>query len=238
MASGMGVKGVGLDGISEPFGNPASMHFGDEFTFYCSFQRKFELKEFDNILVAIAYPRESWNYQLAASSFGAELYSETRFIASVAKMFKSRYSLASSFGYLGTNVKNYSSKSGYHIDLATQIRFGQIIQGITVQNALANGGDKIEIPTVLNYGISTELSDRILVIAEIHLQEFFQPEWAIGLQARLFEKMEIRGGYTFARNTVHIGLSLYPSSFVLSSAMIHHPFLGWTRGAEARWSQQ
>lgn len=166
------------------------------------------------------------------SSLGFDLYRESRIGVAYATTLFDRISMGVKMNYNITSIQNYGTSGSFFVDagLIANVTKGLNL-GFKVFNANQASIQKEiseRIPTILSFGASYELSDKVLLVSDLEKNVNYPLSYKGGFQYAFVDKFKARLGVSTAPVTFNAGLGFASTNLVIDIATSWHQQLGFS----------
>lgn len=166
------------------------------------------------------------------SSYGFNNYRESRVGLNYATTLFSRLSLGTKFNYAIVSIPNYGSKGVFFVDAGL---IGNVAKGFNLGFKVYNANQASlnkelseRVPTILSFGASYEISDKVLLVSDLEKNVNFPLSYRGGIQYAFVEKFKARVGVSTAPVSFNAGIGFQASNLVVDVATSLHQQLGFS----------
>lgn len=194
----------------------------------------FGLTELANGFIAYHEPTDIGSFGFGGMTYGFELYKESRLSLAYSYNVDNKFFIGSTFNYQSVSIKNYGNDGVFFINLgglayiSNELRIGFSLSNL---NRASISKDDNQIPTVINAGISYEVSSDITINTAIEKDISFKPSIQFGVNYDIIEYLSLRTGFSNEPSRYSAGIGINYSMFSLDYAMFTHNDLGLTHQA-------
>jgi len=236
----IGTRSAAMGGCSSTFSdvwsinnNQAGLGFVKSLSGGTYYENRFLLKETSYKAGAFAYPTKKGALGLSLTSFGFELYHETKAGLSYGQRFGDQFSVGVQLNYVNVGL---SQEYGSKITLTGAIGFiaklsKTFSMGVHLYNPnrtkLAAYNDE-RAATIIKLGVDYRFSKKVRWIVETEKDMVYQPILKTGLEYRVAEVLYLRGGLSTGPIINTLGFDLKLNNFRLGIASSYHQTLGLT----------
>jgi hypothetical protein len=237
---GFAYTGVRAD-FWQLFMNPAGIAGIEQMEAGAFVERRFLLQQLNYATVGFAMPFKN-NKHFAgfdASGFGFGGYSESRVGLSYATTLFERLSLGAKVNYMRVSIENYGAKGAVFANVGLScILSKHITVGFRIFNANRAELQKEEdekIPTTLDAGMAYQVSDKVLIVADVEKQVNFPLSFRGGVEYAPAKFLKARIGASTQPVTVSAGLGVNVKGLNIDFANTLHQYLGYTPSLSLSW---
>ncbi len=195
----------------------------------------FGLKELANGYIAYSEPFDFGSISLGGSTFGFDLFRESKFITSISYKYLDKFFISVAANYHTINIQNYGNASSVYFNLGSLIKITENINwGFSFQNInrASFSSEESQIPIIYRSGLSYVAVDNLFSIsASIEKEIDFDSNFSFGLEYTLFEYLTLRTGYSTFPSRLTAGIGINYNYFSLDYAVYTHQELGLTHQA-------
>jgi len=241
LSQGARVGGMANNGVTfiDAFSyhhNPGALGFVEEGTAGISYESRYALKELQSQSIAVAVPLKVGVISGGGQFYGYETYRTTRAGLGYSMKLSEKISAGVQFNYLGMNLGSYyGSKHGISAELGALAKLTDKVSiGFSVVNLgrakLADFKDD-RFGTLLRLGISYQLIEELLIVAEIEQEVTYDTRLRAGIEYHPIDLLYIRAGVQGAPMDFAFGFGLKYERFKLDLSTQYNQVLGWTPAA-------
>jgi hypothetical protein len=232
-STSMGGYSTTLSDLWSANNNQAGLGFASNFSGGIYYENRFLLKETSYKAGALIFPVKIGAFGISVTSFGFELYNETKAGISYGQRFGDKFSVGVQMNYLNTKLANeYGSKTsitgaiGLIAKLSKEITIGMHVYNPT-QSKLAEY-DNERIPTIMKLGLGYQFSEKVLLGVETEKDMNFEAIFKAGLEYHITEVLYLRGGISTNPTQYAFGFGMKLKDFKIDLSSSFHQTLGMT----------
>src|SRR5690554_62040 len=216
--------------------NPGALGFIEQGSAGISYESRYALKELQSQSVAVAVPLKIGVISAGGQFYGYDTYRTTRAGLGYSMKLSEKISAGVQFNYLGMNLGSYyGSKHGISAELGALAKLTDKVSiGFSVVNLgrakLADFKDD-RFGTLLRLGISYQLIEELLIVAEIEQEVTYDTRLRAGIEYHPIDLLYIRAGVQGAPMDFAFGFGLKYERFKLDLSTQYNQVLGWTPAA-------
>ncbi len=194
----------------------------------------FGLTELANGYIAYHEPTEIGSFGIGGMTYGFELYKETLISFAYSYNFDNQFFLGTTLNFQNISIKNYGSAGAFFFNvgglayIANNFRFGFSVSNIS-RASISQDND--QIPTVINAGLSYDVSSEITINTALEKDVNFKPSIQFGVNYDIIEHLSLRTGFSNEPSRYSAGIGINYSLFSLDYALFTHNDLGLTHQA-------
>jgi hypothetical protein len=191
----------------------------------------FGMTELANGYLAYLEPTSYGSVSLGATTYGFELYRESRFLIGYSNEYEKRFFFGLSINFHNVYIKNYGSDFAYFLNIGAltylfdNLRFGFAINNI---NRATLSNEKEQIPTLLKSGLSYDFLNELTLNISIEKDIRYKPSLQFGIDYDLIDNFSLRSGFSNNPSNYSAGIGINYSMFSLDYAVFSHNDLGLT----------
>jgi len=197
-------------------------------------ERRFLLQQLNYATVAFATPFKHGKHFAGfdAGGFGFGGYSESRIGLTYATTLFERLSIGAKINYTRFAIPDYGAKSALFADvginciLSKHISVGFSISNATRSELLRDLDEKI--PTTIDAGLAYQLSDKVLIVADVEKQVNFPVSFRGGVEYAVAKFLRVRAGASTQPVTLNAGFGVNVKALNIDFANTFHQYLGYT----------
>lgn len=204
-------------------------------------ERRFLLQQLNYGTVGFATPFNHGKHFAGfdASGFGFGGYNESNVGLTYATTLFERLSLGAKVGYTRVSIENYGAKSAFYANVGINCIVSKHLSvGFRVFNAnraeLQKEQDE-KIPTTLDVGLAYQVSDKVLIVADLEKQVNFPLSFRGGVEYAPAKFLKARVGASTQPVTVSAGLGVNVKGLNIDFANTLHQYLGYTPSLSLSW---
>jgi len=232
-SSGMGGYSTTLSDLWSTNNNQAGLGFITDLSGGIYYENRFLLKETSYKAGAFVLPVKTGALGFSVTSFGFELYNETKAGLSYGQRFGEKFSMGVQINYLNTSLsQDYGSKSSFTAAIGLIAKLSnQLTMGVHVYNPSRSKlaeYDNERIPTIMKLGLDYRFSDKVMFAVETEKDIDFDAVVKAGLEYHVTEIFYLRGGISTNPTQSSFGFGLQLKDFKLDLSSSFHQTLGMT----------
>ncbi len=239
---GLGFAYTGVRGdFWSLFMNPAGIAGIQQMEVGAFVERRFLLNEINYGTIGFVTPfKEGKHFAgLDLGGFGFAGYNESRIGLTYATTLFDRLSLGAKANYTRVSIDNYGSKGALFVDAGLNCILSKHVSlGFRIFNAnraeLQKEQDE-KIPTTLDVGVAYQVSDKVLIVADIEKQVNFPFSFRGGVEYAPAKFLKARIGASTQPVTVSAGFGLVVKGLNVDFANTLHQYLGYTPSLSLSW---
>lgn len=241
-SSAMGGYNVTLSDIWSTNNNQAGLGFIEDLSGGIYYENRFLLKETSYKAGAFVLPVKSGALGLSVTSFGFELYNETKAGLSYGMRFSDKFSAGVQINYLNTKLtQEYGSKTSFTgaVGLIAKLS-GQLSLGVHIYNPtrakLAEYNNE-RLPTIMKLGLDYRFSDKVMLAVSTEKDVDFDAVVNAGLEYHITQILYLRGGISTNPTQYAFGFGMELKDFKIDLSSSFHQTLGITPGMSIIYSK-
>ena len=194
----------------------------------------FGLTELANGYVAYLEPFSFGSIAAGGSTYGFDLYRESKVILGYSYNYGNLFFLGLSVNYHSVSIKNYGSSGAFYINtgilayILDNFRWGFHVSNI---NRASIGNDDDQIPMILTTGFSYNLLNNFSLNFSLEKDIRYNPSVQFGIEYDIIEYLSLRIGASNEPSRFTTGIGINYSIFSLDYSLFTHPDLGLTHQA-------
>ena len=242
-SAAMGGYNVTLSDVWSANNNQAGLGFMEELSGGIYYENRFLLKETSYKAGAFVLPVKKGALGLSVTSFGFELYNETKAGLSYGMRFGDKFSMGVQLNYLNTSLsQDYGSKTsitgavGLIAKLSKELSFGVHIYNPT--RAKLAEYDNERIPTIMKLGLDYRFSDKVMLAVSTEKDVNFDAVVNAGLEYHITQILYLRGGISTNPTQYAFGFGMQLKDFKIDISSSFHQTLGITPGISIIYSRK
>jgi hypothetical protein len=242
-SAAMGGYNVTLSDVWSANNNQAGLGFMEELSGGIYYENRFLLKETSYKAGAFVLPVKKGALGLSVTSFGFELYNETKAGLSYGMRFGDKFSMGVQLNYLNTSLsQDYGSKTsitgavGLIAKLSKELSFGVHIYNPT--RAKLAEYDNERIPTIMKLGLDYRFSDKVMLAVSTEKDVNFDAVVNAGLEYHITQILYLRGGISTNPTQYAFGFGMQLKDFKIDISSSFHQTLGVTPGISIIYSRK
>lgn len=216
------------------FMNPAGIAGIQQMEVGAFVERRFVLEQLNVGTIGFATPFKNGKHFAGfdVSGFGFGGYSESRVGLTYATTLFERISLGAKVNYTRFSIQNYGAKAALYADVGLNcILSKHLSMGLRVFNAsrseLLRDLDE-KIPTTFDAGLAYQVSDKVLIVADVEKQVNFPISFKGGVEYAVAKFLKARIGASSQPVTFCAGVGVNVKSLQIDFANTLHQYLGYT----------
>ena len=224
---------VALEDVWAYHHNPAGLASLKQISAGACYENRFLLRELQSQGLAVAIPMKTGVISVGAQLYGYELYRSQKAGVGYSLPLSEKFSAGVQMNYQGLQLgSNYGSKSTVTAEIGI---LGEITDewkiGVSVFNLgrakLAEFADD-RFSTLMRLGTSYEISDKVLVLAEVEKNIEYPIRVKAGLEYEPLDRFFVRVGAATKPIELTFGFGYRFRSFQLDLGSAFHQQLGWS----------
>jgi hypothetical protein len=217
------------------FNNPAGlaqMNWREAGVFYSP--APFGFTELANGFIAYNEPFSFGSVGIGAMTYGFDLYKETKFIASFAYNYKSKFLGGIALNAHNLSIQNYGTDIALYINagglayLTEELRIGFSIWNL---NRATFGIEEDQIPVIFNSGVSYDIFSDLRITGAIEKDIRYAASLLFGFDYDIIKYFSLRTGFSTEPSKFSAGIGINYSIFSFDYALFNHNDLGLTHQA-------
>ncbi|MEM6269454.1 MAG: hypothetical protein AAF998_08445 [Bacteroidota bacterium] len=218
------------------WGNPAGIAGVESAEAGVFFERRFLLDQLNFGTVGFVLPFQGTHYAgLAISGLGFGGYNESNVGLNYATTLFDRLSLGAAVHYTRTSITEYGASGAVIVNAGLNAR---LFEGFSVGFRVFNANQaalrteftdlREPIPTTIDLGIAYQVSDKVLLVADMQKQVEFNPSFRGGVEYAFHKNFRARVGASNQPVTINAGFGFSGKGFDLDFSNSFHELLGYT----------
>jgi hypothetical protein len=223
--------------------NQAGLGFIEDMTGGLYYENRFLLSETSYKAGAFVMPVKTGALGLSVSSFGYELYNETKAGLSYGQRFGNKFSFGVQINYLNTKLtQEYGSKTsvtgavGAIAKLSNELTLGVHLYNPT-RAKLTNDNNE-RIPTIMKLGLDYKFSDKVMFVVSTEKDVDFSARVNAGIEYHITEMFYLRGGISTNPTQYAFGAGMQLKHFKIDLSSSFHQTLGMTPAISIIYSKK
>jgi len=217
------------------FNNPAGlaqMNWREAGIYYSP--APFGLTELSNGFVAYNEPFSFGSVSLGATTYGFELYRETKFILGISYNYQNKFFVGAAVNFHNLSIKNYGSDLACYLNigglayLSPELRLGFYFHNL---NYATFGSDEDQIPAVISSGLSCDILSNLRFNLAFEKDIKYPFSFLMGLDYDIIRYLSLRTGFSTEPSRYTAGIGINYSIFSIDYALFTHSDLGLTHQA-------
>ena len=234
-SAAMGGYNVTLSDVWSANNNQAGLGFMEDLSGGIYYENRFLLKETSYKAGAFVLPVKAGAFGLSVTSFGFELYNETKAGLSYGMRFGDKFSMGVQLNYLNTKLsQDYGSKTSITGAVGIIAKLNkELSMGVHVYNptrAKLAEYDNERIPTIMKLGLDYRFSDKVIFAVSTEKDVNFDAAVNAGLEYHITEILYLRGGISTNPTQYAFGIGMQLKDFKVDLSSSFHQTLGITPG--------
>ena len=235
-AGAMANNGVTLVDAFSYHHNPGALGFIEEGTAGLSYESRYVLKELQTQSIAVAIPLKVGVISMGGQFYGYDTYRTTRVGMGYSMKLSEKISAGVQINYLGTRLDPfYGVRHGISAEFGA---LGKLNDRVNVGFSVVNiGRAKLSefkddrYGTLLRLGLSYQLIEQLLVVAEVEQEINFDTRLRAGIEYHPIDVLYIRAGVQGAPMDFAFGFGLKYERLKFDLSTQYNQTLGWTPAA-------
>src|SRR5690554_543963 len=216
--------------------NPGALGFIENGTAGLSYESRYTLKELQSQSVAVAVPLKVGVISAGGQFYGYDTYRTTRAGLGYSMKLSEKISAGVQINYLGMRLDQfYGVKHGVSTEFGALAKLNDKVNvGFSIVNI---GRTKLSefkddrYGTLLRLGLSYQLIDELLLVAEIEQEITYDTRLRAGIEYHPIDLLYIRAGVQGAPMDFAFGFGLKYERLKLDLSTQYNQVLGWTPAA-------
>ncbi|MBT8378545.1 MAG: hypothetical protein KJN64_04895 [Ignavibacteria bacterium] len=194
----------------------------------------FGLTELANGYVAYLEPFSFGSMAIGGSTFGFELYRESKVVLGYSYSYENILFIGASINYQTVSIKNYGSTAAFYLNagglvyILDDFRWGFNVSNI---NRASISNDEDQIPMIFTTGFSYNLLNNFSLNISLEKDIRYNPSVQFGIEYDIIEYLSLRMGGSNEPSRFTSGIGINYSIFSLDYSLFTHPDLGLTHQA-------
>ena len=242
-SAAMGGFNVTLSDIWSANNNQAGLGFVEDLSGGIYYENRFLLKETSYKAGAFVLPVKKGAFGLSVTSFGFELYNETKAGLSYGMRFGDKFSMGVQLNYLNTSLsQNYGSKTsitgavGLIAKLSKELSLG--VHDYNPTRTKLAEYDNERVPTIMKLGLDYRFSDKVMLAVSTEKDVNFDAVVNAGIEYHITEILYLRGGISTNPTQYAFGFGMQLNNFKIDLSSSFHQTLGITPGISIIYSRK
>ncbi len=242
-SAGMGGYNVTLSDVWSTNNNQAGLGFLEDLSGGIYYENRFLLKETSYKAGAFVMPVKSGAFGISVTSFGFELYNETKAGLSYGQRFGDKFSMGVQLNYLNTKLtQEYGSKTsitgavGLIAKLSKELSLGVHVYNPT--RAKLAEYDNERVSTIMKLGLDYRFSDKVMMAVSTEKDVDFSAIVNVGIEYHITEILYLRGGVSTNPTKYAFGFGMQLKDFKVDLSSSFHQTLGITPGISIIYSRK
>ena len=242
-STAMGGYNVTLSDVWSSNNNQAGLGFVKELSGGIYYENRFLLKETSYKAGAFVLPVKKGAFGLSVTSFGFELYNETKAGLSYGMRFGDKFSMGVQLNYLNTSLsQDYGSKTsitgavGLIAKLSKELSLGVHVYNPT--RAKLAEYDNERVPTIMKLGLDYRFSEKVILGVSTEKDMNFDAIVNAGIEYHIIEMLYLRGGVSANPTQYAFGFGMQLKHFKIDLSSSFHQTLGITPAISIIYSKK
>jgi len=225
---------IALPGPFSVFHNQAFLTETKTISLGIGYRQPYSIAGYNDCYLALIFPTSSMVYAVGIAQSSIGEYKETNVGFSLAKELGRNFSAGILFNYFSLNFPESGHCRG-SIQVDGGIRYqpsAHLSLGFHLQNMAVSKIEtfqySLNFPLVIRAGVSSRLTDRLLLSAETICEKYSDPAFRFGSEFLLGNGLSLRGGISTRPFMHSFGFGYTWSFCQLDFALVHHEILGYT----------
>jgi hypothetical protein len=223
--------------------NQAGLGFVEDMTGGVYYENRFLLSETSYKAGAFVMPVKTGALGLSVSSFGYELYNETKAGLSYGQRFGDKFSVGVQLNYLSTKLtQEYGNKTSVTGAVGAIAKLSdEFTLGVHVYNptrAKLAEYDNERIPTIMKLGLEYKFSDKVMFVVSTEKDVDFDARVNAGIEYHITEMFYLRGGISTNPTQYAFGAGMQLKHFKVDISSSFHQTLGMTPAVSIIYSRK
>ena len=242
-SAAMGGYNVTLSDVWSANNNQAGLGFVEDLSGGIYYENRFLLSETSLKAGAFVLPVKTGAFGLSVSSFGYELYNETKAGLSYGQRFGDKFSVGVQLNYLNTKLsQDYGSKTSVTGAIGAIAKLSEeLTLGIHVYNPtrakLAEYNNE-RLPTIMKLGLDYRFSEKVLFAVSTEKDVDFDARVNAGIEYHITEIFYLRGGISTNPTQYAFGAGMQLKDFKVDLSSSFHQTLGMTPAISIIYSKR
>ncbi len=232
--AGMGNAGLCIQDIWSIYHNQAGIAHIESPSAGAFYENRFLIRELAYAGFAAATPLGFGTVGLSYSGFGYSVYRESKVGLAYGMKLSNRLSAGVQLNYqhIRINAENYGARGAVTAEVGFQMKISErVTAGAHLFNPtrtkLQDFNDE-RLPTALRLGLGYQVSNDVLVAAEVEKDIDFKPLFRGGIEYQPVDILYLRIGASTEPNLFTFGLGLKFERFQFDMAATYHSLLGYS----------
>ena len=232
-STAIGGYNVTLSDVWATSNNQAGLGFVESLTGGIYYENRFLLSETSYKAAAFVMPVKTGALGLSVTSFGYELYNETKAGLSYGQRFGDKFSFGIQLNYLNTRLaQDYGNKTsvtvavGLIARLSKELTLGVHLYNPTRSQLTTDNNERI--PTIMKLGLAYEFSEKVMFAVSTEKDVGFTARVNVGIEYHITEMYYLRGGIATNPTQYAFGLGMCLRDFKVDLSSSFHQTLGMT----------
>lgn len=230
---GIGHASVNLQDIWSTHHNQAGLASLTEIGGGIYYESRFLMRELSLKGGAFALPFEFGTFGVSVTSFGYELYSESKFGLAYAMKLSEKLRMGVQMNYHRTqiaegfgNASHFTGEIGLQADVTEELSIGAHVYNPTFTEQAEYNNEKI--PTAIRLGAQFQFNENFFMAVEGFQNIYDKPGLRVGMEYHVIEQLYLRGGISTAPTLASFGFGLKLKKFFIDVASSYHSTLGFS----------
>lgn len=195
-------------------------------------QKKYMIKELDAYEAALAFPLKEGSAGVTASYTGFSEYSQSQFGIAYGLTLGEKMDLGAQVDYNVVRIAGYGNATAINFQIGCLLHLSEKMHaGLHVYNPLGGKfgkGSAEKLPSIYTVGLAYEVSEKLLLNAEVIKEENQHIEVNYGLHYSFVKQFFVRAGFSPGEDNSFFGAGVKWKNFRTDIALSWHPQLGFT----------
>jgi len=234
-SAAMGGYNVTLSDVWSANNNQAGLGFMKDLSAGIYYENRFLLSETSYKAGAFVLPVKTGAFSVSVTSFGFELYNETKAGLSYGMRFGDKFAIGVQLNYLNTSLaQEYGSKTSFTGAVGLIAKLSKELSlGVHVYNptrAQLAEYDNERIPTIMKLGLDYRFSDKVMLAVSTEKDVDFDAVLNAGIEYHITQMLYLRGGISTNPTQYAFGFGMQFKDFKIDLSSSFHQTLGITPG--------
>jgi hypothetical protein len=234
-SAAMGGYNVTLSDVWSANNNQAGLGFMKDLSAGIYYENRFLLSETSYKAGAFVLPLKAGAFGVSVTSFGFELYNETKAGLSYGMQFGDKFAMGVQLNYLNTSLaQEYGSKTsftgavGLIAKLSKELSLGVHVYNPTREKLAEYDNERI--PTIMKLGLDYRFSDKVIFAVATEKDVNFDAIVNAGIEYHITQRFYLRGGISTNPTQYAFGFGMHLKDFKVDLSSTFHQILGITPG--------
>lgn len=230
---GIGHASVNLQDIWAAHHNQAGLATLEAIGGGIYYESRFMMRELSLKGGVAAVPFEFGTFGVSVTSFGYELYSESKFGLAYAMKLSDKLRMGVQLNYHRMQIAEGYGNAGFltgeiglQADVTDELSIGAHIYNPTLTEQTEYNNEKI--PTTIRLGAQYQFNENFFIAVEGMQNIYDRPSMRVGLEYHLIEQLYLRGGISTTPTLASFGFGLKLKKFFIDVASSYHSSLGFS----------
>jgi len=242
-SAAIGGYNVTLSDVWSSNNNQAGLGFVENLSGGIYYENRFLLKETSYKAGAFVLPFKKGAFGLSVTSFGFELYNETKAGLSYGMRFGDKFSMGVQLNYLNTSLsQKYGSKTsvtgavGIIAKLSKELSLGVHVYNPTRAKLAEYENERV--PTIMKLGLDYRFSDKVMFGVSTEKDVNFDAVVNAGIEYHIIDMLYLRGGISTNPTQYAFGIGMQLKDFKVDISSSFHQTLGITPAISIIYSRK